>query len=499
MSTHNKKLREAAERIRKWREDPLLFVRENFGVEPDEWQKDVLEAFPKHRRLAMKACKGPGKTSVEAWCAWNFLATRPHPKIAATSITSDNLSDNLWPEMAKWQARSPFLKERFLWGKTRIVNKEAPENWFMSARSWPKSGDATQQADTLAGLHADYLLFILDESGGIPDAVMAAAEAGLATGIECKILQAGNPTHLEGPLYRACTSERNLWWVAEITADPDNPKRTPRVSSQWAREQIEKYGRENPWVKINVFGEFPPASLNALFSSDAIDEAMKRQPDPDGYRYAQKRLGLDVARFGDDRTVDVTRQGRMVLPWNENRNLDGPQVAGHVLNIVARDHIELVLVDDTGGYGASAIDQMILSGFSPIPINFSGKSIDPRYMNKRAEMYFLFAEWVKTGCLPVNPELKKELLAQKYMFVGNKMQLIEKEQIKQELGFSPDVADSIALTFGLPELPTNEGVQIAPGIRLTRSGVIYTGHSRFENDYDPFTDDRIRELFKESR
>ena len=83
----------------------------------------------------------------------------------------------------------------------------------MSARTWSKSADTQQQADTLAGLHADYLLFLLDESGGIPESVMATAEAGLASGVETKLVQAGNPTSISGPLYRACVQDRALWWV----------------------------------------------------------------------------------------------------------------------------------------------------------------------------------------------------------------------------------------------------------------------------------------------
>ena len=55
-----------------WQASPHAFVRELFGVVPDKWQEEVLEAFPHHPRLAMKACKGPGKTAVLAWLAWNF-------------------------------------------------------------------------------------------------------------------------------------------------------------------------------------------------------------------------------------------------------------------------------------------------------------------------------------------------------------------------------------------------------------------------------------------
>ena len=148
--------------IKRWREDPVSFVREEFKAEPDDWQVELLRAFadPNKRRIAMKACKGPGKTTGLAWCCWNYLATRPHPNIAATSITSDNLGDGLWKEMAKWQMKSEFLKSAFIWTKTRIVARDHAATWWMSARTWSKSADQSQQADTLAGLHADYMMFI---------------------------------------------------------------------------------------------------------------------------------------------------------------------------------------------------------------------------------------------------------------------------------------------------------------------------------------------------
>ena len=96
-------MKAAADRIRLWREKPQAMVRDLFGITPDAWQDDVLAMFPHKPRIAMKACKGPGKTAVLSWLAWNFLLTRPHPKIAATSSSGDNLSDGLWTEMAMWQ------------------------------------------------------------------------------------------------------------------------------------------------------------------------------------------------------------------------------------------------------------------------------------------------------------------------------------------------------------------------------------------------------------
>ena len=308
----------AAAKLKLWRERPDIFVREVFDAVPDPWQDAVLRAFPHNQRVAMKASKGPGKSTVLAWLAWNFLITRPHPKIAATSISGDNLRDGLWSEMAKWREKSPLIKDAFAWQKERIFSKAHPETWWMAARQWSKAADPASLGNTLAGLHADYIMFLLDESGGIPDAIMAAADAALSSCKEGHIIQAGNPTHLEGPLYRACTSERALWHVVEITSDPDDPNRSPRVSPDWAKEQIAKYGRDNPWVLVNVFGRFPPSSFNALIGPDEINESIARRYRETEIRLQPRILGVDVARFGDDCLRDdtevLTNEGWKLFP-----------------------------------------------------------------------------------------------------------------------------------------------------------------------------------------
>jgi hypothetical protein len=445
----------AADNIRRWRERPDLFVREVFGVTPDPWQDDVLRAFPSHQRQAMQASKGPGKTALLSWIAWNFLATRPFPKVAATSITADTLADTLWTEMAKWQTKSPFLMAAFEWQKTRIFCREHPETWWMSARSWSKTADANQQANTLAGLHADYILFLLDEAGGIPDAVMAAAEAALSSCIEGHLVIAGNPTHLSGPLYRAATTERRLWHVTEITSDPDDPRRSPRVSIQWAREQIEKYGRDNPYVLINIFGKFPPSSLNVLIGPDEVTAAFKRYYREADVAAAPRVLGVDVAREGDDASVIAKRQGLQVFPLRKFRNIDGIQGAG----LVAREwqdwNAAACFIDMTGGFGSSWFDQLRTLGRSPVSVLFSGQAVQvDRYYNKRTEMYFEFIEWIKRGgALPESPEIMGALTQTEYYFKGDRLILQPKELIKAKLGYSPDETDAIVMTFAAPVSP----------------------------------------------
>jgi hypothetical protein len=479
-----------------WKKSPTRFVRDVFGVTPDPWQEDVLEAFPRHQRLAMKASKGPGKTAVLAWLAWNFLLTREEPKIAATSITADNLADNLWTEMAKWQGRSPLLTETFEWTKTRIFRRTRPETWWMSARPFSRTAEASQQGNTLAGLHADYILFLIDESGGIPDAVMASAEAALSSCVEGHLVQAGNATHLEGPLYRAVTTERRLWHVTEVTGDPDDPKRSCRVSVEWAKEQIEKYGRDNPWVLVNVFGKFPPGSLNTLIGPDECREAMKRAYREDDISASPRILGVDVARYGDDASVIFPRQGLVAFQPIKLRNVNGIQGAGAVSRKWADWDADACFVDDTGGFGSSWIDQLRLMKRSPIGVGFATSPYDPRYFNKRTEIYFEAVQWIKDGGqLPKDcHELIAALSQTTYSFKGDRLLLEPKDLIKQRLGYSPDDADAFCLTFAQPVGPrrpiyrdrTEEFLAMRDRARLrkviTEDDFDYRDEERFDED-----------------
>jgi phage terminase large subunit len=454
---------EHLKKINRWRADPVWFAQTQLQMEPDPAQLDLLTAFadPAKQRIAMKACKGPGKTAGLAACSWNFLATRKYPKIAATSISGDNLDDNLWPEMAKWQQNSKFLSQKFTWTKSRIFANDHPERWWMSRRTWSRTADANQQANTLAGLHEENTMAVLDESGSIPRAVMTTAEATLSTvGGEHRILQAGNPTDMDGPLYDACTVQKDLWYVIEITGDPDSPRRSARISIQWAREQIKNYGADNPWVLVNVFGQFPSVGLNTLLGPDQVSEAMNRVLVESQYVHAPKIIGVDPGRFGGARTVMFPRQGLawfnpfIMRPDRSQRNWTGI-VAARIAQAIDKWEADAVFIDDTGGWGAGIIDSLTASGHPVIAVNFAGKAIDPRYYNRRAEMHFLAAENVKDGgCLPNVPGLQREATAPKFWFHKGQFQIEEKEQVMITLGGeSPDLWDAGVLTFAQPVQP----------------------------------------------
>jgi phage terminase large subunit len=438
--------------VRRWRERPADYVRERFGVEPEPWQADVLRDFPASPRQAMQSCKGSGKTCIMAWIGWNMLETRPHPKGAAVSITKENLRDNLWAEMAKWQQRSDVLKNEFVWTGTRIFHKPFPETWFLSARAFSKSATVEELQATLAGTHADYVFFLVDESGAIPPPVMVAADAALSSCIEGHLMQAGNPLLHSGALYVAVKAEHAKWKVYEITGDPDDPKRSSRVSIEWAREQIAEYGRDHPYVMVNVLGKFAPSSINSLLSTEEVEEAAHRQYKESDVAHAARILGVDVARQGDDASCIFPRQGLVALAPKMLRNADSNSGASAVINQAQEWDADAIFVDATGGYGWGWIDALKTRGHAAIGVQFAGRPLDERqFANKRAEIHWAVAKWIREGGLiPDIANLKRALAETTYTHVGDRIILEPKEAIKARLGFSPDEADALALTFSHP-------------------------------------------------
>lgn len=427
-------------------------------------------------------------SAVLAWCGWLFLScygeVGEHPKGAAVSVTWDNLKDNLWVELAKWQNRSAYLSAAFTWTQTKIYANDHKETWFLSARSFPKGADTETLGATLSGIHSKYVLFLIDESGDIPPQIAKTAEQAVGETLGrkgfVKVLQAGNPISLDGLLYQS--SKADDWYKIRITGDPDDPSRSPRINKDWAREQISKYGEDDPWVMSYILGRFPTSSINSLLSVDEVEDAMNRTLQTSDYTFSQKRLGVDVAREGLDSTVIFPRQGLASFKYIQMRNATGPDIAARIVMAKVKWKNEMEFIDNTGGFGSSVIDSLIQGGHNPVGINFSSKAIDERYYNKRAEMWMNMAEWVKRGgALPKCETLKKELTTPTYSFKKGRLILEDKDQIKKRLGFSPDIADALALTFAIPDMPASDEFEYIRKL---------SGGTNFKSEYDPFKESR---------
>ncbi len=474
----------AIARIRSWRQNPCKFVHDNFKISLDGWQEKALMAYgdPEVQRIALVACAGVGKSACLAWMGWHFLTCfaeiGEHPKGAAVSITASNLKDNFWSEMSKWQSRSPFLMQAFKWTSERIFSVENPSTWFISARSYAQSANSDEIGRTLSGLHSKFVLYLLDETGDMPESIINSANQGLSTGPKFgKIVAAGNPTSHGNLLHCAATKYRDQWNIINITGDPDRPDRSSRVDIGYAKKQISTKGRDDPWVQAYILGEFPDTSINTLISISEAEKAARTVYTQKDIEFSQKRLGIDVALGGLDKTIITPRQGLQIFKCVEMSTDDPRIIAARIMEAKKKFGSEVEILDNTAGFGSGVCAALRDAGLSPYPIHFAAKSPEAGFYNMRAFMYFKLRDWIRAGgAIPNDPELIKQLTAPMYSLKNGRVILEDKDQIKKRLGFSPDRADSCALSFALPDMPTSVG----------EYGFLQSQKEKMAFEYDPF-------------
>ena len=164
-------------------------------------------------------------------------------------------------------------------------------------------------------------------------------------------------------------------------------------------------------------------------------------------------LGIDPARFGDDRSVVFRRQGRQGFKPIVYRGIDNMDLAARIANLIEEHNPDAVFCD--AGAGSGVLDRLRQLSYDVIEIPFGGKATKPeQYINRRTEMWWLMKQWIEEGgAIPNDTALKQELATPIYWYdnVGRKV-LESKDQIKKRLqgAGSPDLADALALTFALP-------------------------------------------------
>lgn len=496
-------------KLREWRADARIWVRDMPRYEPDKWQDEFYRALSgigddAQRRLALNACKGPGKSHALANAGFWWLFTRWHANGVACSITQKNLTDCLWAELARVQDRSQILKHCFDLTSTRIVAKGYENTWWLSARSFPQDADKSAQDKTVAGIHGRHPFALGDEVGDWPDGVLVALEAILLTLVDGKppdgrVMVAGNPTSTEGPLYRIVKKDRDRWWVYQITSDPMDPNRSPRVDPAEAQAAIDLWGRDSDYVKVNILGQFPSQQANKLMGPDAVLEASRRQI-PEGFEEDAMIFGLDVARYGDNASVLFKRQGNMTwrpLIWRE---LSLMSLADRIAEEWESDQPEALFIDQAG-VGGGVIDRLRQLGIPVLAIDFGGSPLDNRFQDRRSEMYWKMAEWLKRGgTIPDMPDLRAELVAPNFQYKATgkitKFKLESKDEMRKRGLQSPDRADALALTFAAP-VPATRILKARPktleGIRGYQNETrgMWTGKIRggTEADWNPYGED----------
>ncbi len=201
--------------------------------------------------------------------------------------------------------------------------------------------------------------------------------------------------------------------------------------------------------------DFAAAVDDVLIRLDDILAAQRRTVPASQVLHSPKVLGVDVARYGDDKSCIFPRQGVIAFQQKVFRGLNLMDLAGQVAQVVDRWRPDATFVD-AGGMGAGVIDRLLQLNIEVIPVDFGGKSTDPRFENKRAEIWWEMAEWTREGgCLPSGQDLVQDLSAPRYTYrnARGKLQLESKDSMRERGLPSPDVGDALACTFASPVVP----------------------------------------------
>lgn len=357
-----------------WQRDPVQYVRERLGLTPTAQQRRILEALAEPgAKVTVRSGHNVGKSAAAAGAIWWQLETHDLARIPCTAPTSAQLRQVLWGELGKWQRQADALAAqrrdpRRLWLSTlfrltqdKIYDRGAPLEWFAVARTARKESPEALQGfhataitvaedgTSLAAEATSPLLFVIDEASGVPDSIFEVAEGALAAR-GSRLLMLGNPTRLRGYFALSHRSHR-----AQYTALHFRSQESPLCPPAYREGLVVKFGEGSNVVRVRADGEFPEADDTALIPLAHAEAALSREA-PEA-RSGDRRLGVDVARMGNNRTALVLRHGAVVEQIQVFRRQDTMITVGAILQAMVEWDVDGIYID-TIGIGAGVYDRL---------------------------------------------------------------------------------------------------------------------------------------------
>jgi len=461
-----------------YRDDPVRFVTEGLGE--DVWSKQIqiLESLRDNRRTAVPACHAPGKSHIAARAiAWWVSVYPPDSvRVVTTATTFRQVRGILWPHIRRLHAAHDLPGE--------VLTTEWKIDDIVVADGF---SPAEHNEAAVQGIHAENLLIVVDEAGGISNTIGQALEA-LMTGGNTRLLLLGNPpTDNMGSWFeRACHSD--LYNVIPIPAFA-TPNFTGEKVGSWAKNLVDKtwvddvtrtFGEDSAFVQARVYARFPRTVASAVIPIDWLEGSAALEADP-----GPIRLGVDVAADGGDEFVIARADGMEVSIVHASKNNTSPvEVAGRVLEAIQaaqaiHDQRGLpqavrVKVDAIGiGWGVSGLlEEWGSEGRHRavvIPVNVAQAAYDrEKFANQRAEMWWTGRELCQPDengeqelALNVDHSTIAQLAAPSYRSNSSgRIQIESKADMSKRGVGSPDRAEAVLLALFEP--PRIEAPEIAP-------------------------------------
>jgi len=469
----------------KYQRDPVGFFRNVLGVELWAKQVEIAEAVRDHSRVAVCSGHKIGKSLVIAGLALWFYCSYRDARVILSSTTSRQVDQILWRELRMLRARSG----RCLDCKTadptgHVIARPCPHSAIIEgeqgelARTGLKSDDfreivgfTAKEAEAVAGVSGQHLLYLIDEASGVPDAIFEAIEGNRAGG--AKLVLVGNGTRNEGEFFEAFTSKSQLYKTIRVSSETTPNAVSGRVvvpglaTREWIEEKKIEWGEESPLYRVRVKGEHAINEAGKIFSLHAIGEAEKRWHEtPEAGRLF---VGIDPAgeSGSGDETVFVARRGLRMLLLRAHTGLTAEAHLTHLLALLVPPLVlpretPVVCIDADGSIGARLdgvlrgyLDQPENAGaFELVSVRGSDRAIrKPRvYDRNRDALAANLEDWFRDGgAILEDAKLERELHALEWtQAVNGRLKVTSKEELRKTLGRSPDRYDGLALSVWEP-------------------------------------------------
>lgn len=450
--------------IQRLNTDPVYFVEKAIGSPLWSIQQEIIRAVENNPKVTVKSCHGSGKTYVAARVVHRFLQKNRSSIVVTTAPTFQQVRDALWKEIKNAYNNSRIA----LPGEMLDVRYKIADDWYAIGR-------ATDQPSNFQGYHANNILVVVDEADGVNREIFEAIEGIISSG-DSHLLLIGNPVDPTSYFAHSHTLES----FTKITISCfDTPNFEPfgnldqllnatdeqrkqsvimpqLIQPQWAYERAMEWGIESPLFQSRVLGKFPESSEDSLIALHLVERAIKEWNIGASGSGTEEVIGLDVARFGSDRTAFVYRKGNKVLEIAAHMKEDTMQTAGRAIDWL-RKYPEARMNIDEIGVGGGVVDRLKETEYADrvYGINVAEKAPEDydntiRFANLRAKVHWeLRTRFMNNDIiLPEVGTIISDLTNIKYKYRSDGAIVIEsKDEIKKRIGRSPDLADALGLCF----------------------------------------------------
>ena len=255
----------------------------------------------------------------------------------------------------------------------------------------------------------------------------------------------GNPTMRSGYFFNSFHMHAKSFATMTVSSTE-----SPRVGADYAAGIASRWGADSDVYRVRVLGEFPSAEPCGFFPLGLVEASAQRWHDTEAAGDVQ--IGLDVARFGDDKTVYAIRHGDKLLELEEHQGWSVTQTAARAVTLCQEHRADSIHVDDTGvGGGVTDLLKEADLQTRVVAVNFGGAGDrQGHYANKTAEMAGNLKDRLLAGtaALPDDIELIAQLTTRKYGLTAAGKIILERKEDRKRRGLSsPDKADAVFLAF----------------------------------------------------